>query len=95
MKVELRVNHWVFFNQGYIEPMGEGVLVQLHNPNLIAVYPGKWTPHLKYSTYVPKKASTKILTLFDTAILSGRRSFVSPLNHKTSRNDASRRMIIR
>ena len=23
MKVELRVNHWVFFNQGYIEPVGE------------------------------------------------------------------------
>ena len=24
MKVELRVNHWVFFSQGYIEPVGEG-----------------------------------------------------------------------
>ena len=59
MKVELRVNHWVFFNQGYIEPVGEGVLVQLHNPNLIAVYPGKWPPHLKYSTYVPKKATRR------------------------------------
>ena len=40
-------------------------------------------------------ASIKILTLFDTAILPGRRSFVNPLNHKTSRNDASRLMIIR
>ena len=74
---------------------GRGVLVQLHNPRPFAVYPGKRLPHLKYWTYVPKKATTKILTLFDTAILSGRRSFVSPLNHKTSRNDASRRMIIR
>ena len=74
---------------------GRGVLVQLHKPRPFAVYPGKRLPHLTYSTYVPKKATTKILTLFDTAILSGRRSFVSPLNHNTSRNDASRRMIIR
>ena len=39
----------------------------------------------------PKKqrgASIKIIMLFDTAILPGRRLFVSPLNHKSSRNDA-------
>lgn len=73
---------------------GKGVLAQLHNPS------SQFTLASGYliSNTRPKKqrgASIKILTLFDTAILSGRRSFVSPLNHKTSRNDASRRMIIR
>ena len=64
---------------------GVGVLVQLHNPGLSQLT--LTSGYLTSNTW-PKKqrgASIKIIMLFDTAILPGRRLFVS---HKSSRNDA-------
>ena len=48
MKVELSITESSLIT--VIEPVGEGVLVQLHNPRPIAVYPDKWLPYFKYST---------------------------------------------
>lgn len=82
-----------------IEPVGGwggGVLVQLHNPNLIAVYPGKWPPHLKYSTYVPKKA-TRCSYQNLNAFWFGHFTRTSLIGRffKSAETTPSRRMIIR